>query len=399
VSETRFADPPAASGLASRTATEPVGFQTIEQVSSFAQVASEWDGLVRAMPRPSPFLLHAWLLEWLRHYQGGARLAVQAAFRGGNLAAALPIVVQSRRGLRKARFVGGKQSHFADLLLAEGEDLSVATSLVARASSTFDFAELFGVTAESRLARVAGSRLHLFQRVESPVLDLGHDWDALYRAKISGKSRNLHRRRRRQLQEQGTLEFSFARTREQVDAALDDAFRIHRLRWEGRPDGSGFATPTGMAFHRAALGALSDQHVVHLVTMRLDGRAIAFLLNLAVGDRFYQYRLAFDPSFGRFSPGVLTLLETIEWAAGEGFTRFEFLGGAERYKVELADRFEPLHLAVGLPRGPAGRAVVAGRVGVLSLRMRMKRSATARRVYDATLPARRLLASPKDALR
>jgi hypothetical protein len=48
VSETRFADPPAASGLASRTATEPVGFQTIEQVSSFAEVGSEWDGLVRA---------------------------------------------------------------------------------------------------------------------------------------------------------------------------------------------------------------------------------------------------------------------------------------------------------------------------------------------------------------
>ena len=62
----------------------------------------------------------------------------------------------------------------------------------------------------------------------------------------------------------------------------------------------------------------------------------------------YVYRIAFDPSFGRLSPGVINTLDAIETAAAEGATRVEFLGGAERYKVELADRLEPLCQGLGL---------------------------------------------------
>ena len=34
---------------------------------------------------------------------------------------------------------------------------------------------------------------------------------------------------------------------------LEEAFRIHALRWRGRRETSGFGTPIGMAFHRAAM--------------------------------------------------------------------------------------------------------------------------------------------------
>jgi CelD/BcsL family acetyltransferase involved in cellulose biosynthesis len=351
------------------------------------------------MPRPSPFLLHTWLLEWLRHYRGPSELAVQVAFRDGKLAAALPLLVQSWRGLRVARFIGGRQSNLADLLLAQGEDVSLGAFLIGRASSEHDFAELFGLAADSRLARVAGPRLQLFQRIEAPVLDLADDWDTLYRAKVSAKRRRDHARCRRQLQELGKVSFSLARTREEVEPALEEAFRVHALRWEGRPDRSGFVTPTGIRFHRAALGALADQDVVRLVTLSLDGRAIAFVLYFALTDRLYPYRLAFDPSFGRFSPGLVTLLETIAYAAREGVKRVEFLGGAERYKLQLIDRFEPLHLGVGLPNSAAGRAAVSARVAMLSLRERLKRSPAARRVYDTAAPAFRRVRRPREALR
>ena len=64
--------------------------ETVSTIDAFEALAGEWDDLVRAMPRPSPFLLHGWLAEWWRHYGEGAEFAVQVARSDGRLAGALP---------------------------------------------------------------------------------------------------------------------------------------------------------------------------------------------------------------------------------------------------------------------------------------------------------------------
>src|SRR5690349_3886461 len=46
--------------------------ETIADERDFAALHGEWDALVLAMPRPSPFLLHGWLLAWWRHHGTGA---------------------------------------------------------------------------------------------------------------------------------------------------------------------------------------------------------------------------------------------------------------------------------------------------------------------------------------
>src|ERR1700694_4040438 len=75
---------------------------TIE--ADFAALADQWDALVRAAPRPGPFLLHSWLLEWRRHYGEGAALEVHVAMRGDRLVAALPLCTRRRRALRVTEF-------------------------------------------------------------------------------------------------------------------------------------------------------------------------------------------------------------------------------------------------------------------------------------------------------
>jgi CelD/BcsL family acetyltransferase involved in cellulose biosynthesis len=371
----------------------------ISSESGFTELSGAWDELVRAMPRPSPFLLHAWLLEWLRHYGGASELAVQAVFRDGALVGAFPLVHKTRRGLRVARFMGGEQPSLADLLLAPSEDPTTGAALIEQASSEHDFAELFGLGEDSRVARAAPGRLHLFRRADAPVLELTDDWDALYQAKVSAKRRSQDRRRLQQLKERGSVEFSLARSRKEVELALADAFRLHALRWEARGDGSGFATPTGVSFHRAALGALADQDVVRLMTMTFAGQAIAFTLAFALGGRLYGYRMAFDPSFARYSPGIVSLVELLASASQEGLKRVEFLGAADSFKLELADDLEPLHLGLGLAATPRGHAVVSTRSSVRRARERLKRSETARRAYDSARPLLARLARPKDVLK
>ena len=374
----------------------------MSSAAAFERLEEEWDDLVSGMPRPSPFLLHAWLSEWWRHYGAGGTLAVHVARQDKRLLGALPLMVGTKRGARVVRFMGGRQSVLADLLLASDADESVAGLLAGRlATSDHHLVDLYGIPAGSRIVDALGSsRLEVIVRIEAPVLDLRPGWESVYEQRTSAKTRALHRRRRRQLAALGRLEVSVARTPAELEAALEEAFRLHALRWAGRPDGSGFVTPTGMGFHRAVIHRLAELDVPRIVTLRLDGRAIAFHYFFAFEGCMYVHRLAFDPALSRYSPGLVNTLDTLQIASDEGLTRVEFLGGAERYKRELADRFEPLYQALGLASGVRGRTLLEAELGVIRLRMRLKRSPRLRRLYfDRLAPVRLLATRSRNALK
>jgi CelD/BcsL family acetyltransferase involved in cellulose biosynthesis len=367
---------------------------TIERVVSgeaFEALADEWDDLVRAMARPSPFMLHAWLTEWWRHHGDGAELAVGVARQDGRLVAALPLVVRRRAGVRVASFMGEHAAVLPDVLLAEDADAALVHRLTAWLSSPHcDVVDFHGLPAGSRIAGALGPHLGLIERIEAPILDISAGWDEVYRAKTTSKKRNLHKRRRRQLAELGELTAHTARELDELEPALEEAFRLHAARWEGRPDGSCFATPSGQQFHRAVVRRLAALDVARITTLRLDGRAIAFHYWFALAGCMYVHRLAFDPAVARFSPGLVNTLDAIQAAGEEGLTRVEFLGGGERYKVELADGFAPLYQGYGALCGLRGRAYTAAQLANIRIRLAAKRSPRLHRLYfDDLAPVRR----------
>ena len=111
-----------------------VAYGTIDDGAAFERLRGEWDDLVRAMRRPSPYLLHAWLETWWRHFGSGRRLCVHTARVDGKLVAALPLCVEERGIVRTLQFIGADRSTLADLLVSDGAPASVAPSLVERAA-------------------------------------------------------------------------------------------------------------------------------------------------------------------------------------------------------------------------------------------------------------------------
>jgi CelD/BcsL family acetyltransferase involved in cellulose biosynthesis len=275
------------------------------------------------------------------------------------------------------------------VLLAPGEPEETSAALLAHVDGTctHDFATLHGVSGGSRLGRLSDD-LVLVQRVEAPVLDLTPGWDAVYRAKTSSKRRNLHARRRKQLQSRGRVESKLARTRDEIEGVIEDTFRIHALRWAGKHDGSGYATAAGRRFHRAVALRLADADLARIVTLELDGTPIAFHYYFAFCGRMYVHRLAFDPAYAACSPGLVNTLDALEAAASEGLQRVEYLGSADRYKVELSDGFDPIHDAFGLAATTSGRVAATALRRALELRLRLKRSDRLRAGY---LAVRRLM--------
>jgi CelD/BcsL family acetyltransferase involved in cellulose biosynthesis len=359
-----------------------VRFETLREVRDFEALGGDWDSLVREMPRPSPFLLHGWLLAWWAEYHTYGDLAVEAAFDGDRLIGAIPVYVDKRYPLRVARFLGGPDTALADVLVDPAAGAEVVQGLAQRLiGGSQHLVTLAGIPLTSRLATVLRPAFTVVERFEAPVLDLSDGWEDAYRRKTNARRRNLHSRRRKQLAALGRLEVSLARTETALDEALTDAFRLHRLRWRGRADRSLFGDARGQAFHRAALRAVARQDVARIITLKLDGRPIAFHYYFVLDRIMYVHRLAFDPAFARFSPGLVNTLDALEAAAAEGVTRVEYLGGGERYKLELADSIEPLGEGIGLASNPVAAALVSVRTRLIELRSHLKRNPRVRRTY------------------
>jgi len=364
-------------------------------------LAPGWDVLVLAAQRPCPYLLHAWVVAWWRHMGARATLAVVTARRGAALVGVAPMIIEKRHGLLACCLLGGGECALGDLLVArDDDDDSIARALLQRVSEMrFDYLDVFGVPGDGPLARVcAGHEVVDTERVDAPVLDMPDGWVAAYAARIHGKKRALHRRRMRQLAATGTVGWTIARTPADIAIELEHAFEIHAKRWSGRPDGSTFGAAGARDFHRAAAAALAAQDAVRIVTLRLDSQPVAFQYSFIIGKTLYLHRISFDPALAAHSPGQLTLLHAIADAASEGIDRVEFLGGNERYKLELASRTEPLHQLIGMAHGPLGsiashvlQAIVAGRV-------RLRESPRLRRMYvDGLAPLRRMFARRGEA--
>jgi CelD/BcsL family acetyltransferase involved in cellulose biosynthesis len=361
-----------------------------------AEIADSWDALVEGMPRPSPYLLSAWVGAWLLEPSFGHRPYLLVAERGDEIAGIAPFVIRQHGRASIAEFAGAHESALADIMLAPGEPDSTARMLLgALPASGADALDVFGLPADSALAAAAGSQMRVIERVESPVTEMPDGWDDAYARHTSSNRRNQDRRRERQLGELGKLETSFATDAATVRADLPAALELHHLRWQGRPDGSTFGSPEGQRFQGVALPQLADQGRFAMLTLRLDGRPIAFHSWFVIGDAIYLHRNAFDAGLSRYGPGLVALRRSLAAASERGARRVEYLGGAEQFKRDLADRFAPLHQGFGLAHGVVGNAYVKRAQLAIAVRKRLKRNERLHRLYlsGALRPRRRVESS------
>jgi CelD/BcsL family acetyltransferase involved in cellulose biosynthesis len=321
----------------------------------------EWDALVERLERPTPFLLHGWLTAWRRHFGREARLAVGVLRSGDALVGALPLQVRRRGPVRVAEWVGGEHAQLA-APLGEGDSLLEAVR-------DADLIRLAGLPAEDPRGTV--------ERVEAPVVDLSDGWEETYRRRLSSKRRSQHRKRLKDLDAAGELRIRVVREGPELAGALEEALRLHALRWAGRRDGSTYGLAGGAEFHRDALGVLAAR--ARIALLELDGTAIAFRYGLCVGGALVGNGIGFDPAFSRYSPGWVLMLAALEDAAAEGVRRVELLGGDESYKLQLAD---PAPLSEGLiGLTPLGRTAAVAANNAVRLRRAAKRSRLLRRAY------------------
>lgn len=91
-----------------------------------------------------------------------------------------------------------------------------------------------------------------------------------------------------------------------------------------------------------ATASLRQLPSAELYVLEIDHQPASFMIVYRHRDHLLMPRLAIDTSFGRYSPGILLILEAAKRWMTEGVVDFNMCRGDERYKKEMGGINEPL---------------------------------------------------------
>jgi CelD/BcsL family acetyltransferase involved in cellulose biosynthesis len=194
-------------------------------------------------------------------------------------------------------------------------------------------------------------------------------------ATLGGKKRKELRRQRRRLDEAGSVTFTLAHEPAEVASALTDFFALEARGWKGRAGTAAAQDGAVRQFIETAVTDLAARGQARIARLVSGDRAIAAGVLLTSGRGIWFWKVAYDESVARASPGVQLTLDltdavltdsAIDWCDSCATAGHAMIDSIWRERRILADQL--IALKPGLDFSVACRmenvrriAIVAGR--------------------------------------
>jgi len=169
-----------------------------------------------------------------------------------------------------------------------------------------------GALAEALDAVIArrGGRTAAFGQHARALLAPGEERESYLAKALDGKKRKELRRQRKRLAECGTLAFEEAYAPAVIERALDEFLALEARGWKGRAGTAARCDSAIASFLRKAVTALASEGKAQIVSLRASSAPAAALIILRSGGSAWCWKIAYDESLARYSPGVQLLLDT-----------------------------------------------------------------------------------------
>ncbi len=317
-------------------------------------LAETWDRLADSLAAP-PFMRPGWITAWARAFAPGGLRALTAT-RGEDLVGVLPFI--ERRGVRSAP-VNWHTPVFGFLAAEARVSAALAERFVSEARVRVDLGFLDArdpnVAQCSAAAARLGRSVIVREVLRSPYVQLADsDWES-YPASLDRKFRKGIGRRRRRLDEQGSVSIEMANGDEDLESLLEEGFRLEASGWKHDRGSAITSNAQTQRFYMDIARWAKARGWLLMAFLRVDGSPIAFDLCLQCNGVIYVLKGGFDPEFRRFGPGTLLTYESLRVAFERGATSYELLGADEPYKLEWTQTVRKLVRFQAFSRTAGGR--------------------------------------------
>lgn len=299
-------------------------FMTIQQAIADPVISQSWSKLANLAIEPNPFAEPWYQAAAVQSLASNSTRQIAACWEGESLLGLIPLMRSNTYAGLPLAHLQNWVNHNAFLgspLVAKGRERDFWHGLLSALDNGRDRAFFLHLTAMrldgpvavalEQICNTQGRRFAIFQREERALLEHGLSPEAYLEANVRGKKRKELRRQHSRLSELGDISFE----RSFGDAGLADWIEeflaLERRGWKGS-NGSALdcAKETRELFRNALFGAAKEGKL-ELLALRLDGRAIAMLVNFITPPGAFSFKTAFDEDYARFSPGVLLQIHNL----------------------------------------------------------------------------------------
>jgi CelD/BcsL family acetyltransferase involved in cellulose biosynthesis len=275
-----------------------------------------WTELARSAATPNPFYEPDFVLPALEHF-GDRELDLLVATDGtGDWLGLMPVERRRRWGrLLGTALTAWEHPHcfLQSPLLAPDSQESAAEEILQEARRAVGLVAFDRLPAEGPVASALSSACDalgvkpiVWKRFERAALERRPD-DDYVRSALGGKHfRDLQRKGRKLASELGDIAFV---DRAGELQAVDDFLALEAAGWKGE-QGTALASGPGAEFFRAICGRFAETGRLQMITMQAGHRIVAMMSALVAGDGLFCFKIAYDESLGRFSPGTQLIAET-----------------------------------------------------------------------------------------
>lgn len=181
--------------------------------------------------------------------------------------------------------------------------------------------------------------------------------DEYLRQVHSGKHRKEFRKKFRRLEELGEVEWVRMNREEDPDKWVEEFLALEASGWKGRA-GTAMIQDAGQAsFFREAVGAAQRMGNLLFFALTLNGKPIAMRCGFRSGKGALSFKIAFDETYSKFSPGVLMEIEHLKFI--EAHPEIEWVDSCAVPGATLLDRLwidrRPIRSLAISPGGVPGR--------------------------------------------
>ena len=316
-------------------------FAWIERLEGVSR--AEWDSVLFASERPSPFLSRQFLVPWVGAFAAGRPVRIGRWESGGRARGLVFLYRRADSGgwelmggedvadSLDAAVVKGAEGEFWDAFLRSSRELLAEgplflPNLVTGAPS---------LAILPRLCDTLGYALTVEEMDRSPFVPIPVSYES-YLESLGKKNRHeLRRKVRRAGDALPGLAFRVVATREELSRDFPSFVDLHRKSHAGKRD---FMDGRMEGFFREAAEAFLDAGWLRLAFLSSGTRDVAAAFQLAWRGALMLYNSGYDPEKREASPGVVLVARCIEDAIRLGMREYDFLRGRERYKYDLGGR-------------------------------------------------------------
>jgi CelD/BcsL family acetyltransferase involved in cellulose biosynthesis len=304
--------------------------RAFELVDLNAVPRAAWLLLFGRATEPNPFYSPDWALPVCNHARGhaGAKALLAWDSPAKNRLIGLLPVVSAWRALKLPLPVLVAWQGYAPLATplldrdyaapAAGKLLDAAKAAGAHAL-LLPFLAIEGAASRAfREALASRNALPVELHSESrALLNAKGDADAMLADALGAKKQKELRRQRNRLSDEGALHFAVAEAPHQVGKALDQFLKLEAAGWKGAR-GTALGSDAGNArFIKEAAVKLTTDNGFKVATLTRGADLIAAGLVLQHGSRAYFYKVAYDETLAKWSPGVQLTLDLSKHLCGD----------------------------------------------------------------------------------